>query len=391
MSRLPGWFSICLLLACFFLPITLGLTQLFTYLALVVLALSYARHRGQAAIRSSITWGAWLFAVCAILSIFTGQYFEESLSRIHRLFFLFLIPGIPYMAKQFRRELDGLRLVQGMTVAYLLGVVCLACYDVIRIPVFALQHGAWFDAGNMRDPQFYVTALCLGAAGFSSLGMGLKRRGTILGGLLVAAALVLHFKRGAWFSLLSMLALWSTFRRQWKRLVIGSLLIAVVAMLPPVQERLGNMRNEFSPQYGGRLDLWEHVAPKLIMDNPWGLGFKATQWADLRKHHIHVAQGLDHLHNNLLSITAETGVLGGLAWLGFMGAIAMVTFRTVRGGYPTNSVAHTLALGWGMAFGALFLNGLVEYNFGDSELYLLFCMLAAIQNMLWSERETALG
>ena len=113
---------------------------------------------------------------------------------------------------------------------------------------------------------------------------------------------------------------------------------------------------------------------RMIKDHPWlGVGparvsaaypgYRSADAPDRRP---------SHLHNNLTQIAAERGLAALLAWLGLL-VLAARDFVRLAARPATRAVAVS-ALG---AVAALFVAGLFEYNFGDSEVKMLFlCLLA---------------
>jgi O-antigen ligase len=87
---------------------------------------------------------------------------------------------------------------------------------------------------------------------------------------------------------------------------------------------------------------------------------------------------LNHLHNNLLQLALEIGWLGALAWLGWVTHVLVVALRAWRD-LPRDQVVERATLigalgGWI----ALLINGMVEFNFGDSEVYMLMNLLMGL-------------
>jgi O-antigen ligase len=80
-----------------------------------------------------------------------------------------------------------------------------------------------------------------------------------------------------------------------------------------------------------------------------------------------------HLHNNVVQIAAERGVPALVGWLWFVVALARDLIRRFRAGPNTFLSAAALS---GLA--ALLTAGLFEYNFGDSEVLMLFLILATL-------------
>ena len=88
-----------------------------------------------------------------------------------------------------------------------------------------------------------------------------------------------------------------------------------------------------------------------------------------------------HLHNNMMQIAAERGLLCLAAWLW----ILLVAFISVGRAFRRavdDSRGRALAAGSLGVLLAGFLAGLFEYNFGDSEFQMLFLFAMTIPWML---------
>ena len=80
-----------------------------------------------------------------------------------------------------------------------------------------------------------------------------------------------------------------------------------------------------------------------------------------------------HLHNNVVQIAAERGLPALAVWLWFLVALTRDLVRRFRTGRHPFLAAAALA-----CLVALMTAGLFEYNFGDSEVLMLFLMLATL-------------
>lgn len=79
-----------------------------------------------------------------------------------------------------------------------------------------------------------------------------------------------------------------------------------------------------------------------------------------------------HMHSDLLQIALERGLPALLLWLGLLFVYARVLWRNLRDRTRWHWIEHGLLLG---ALGGLvgfFLSGLVHYNWGDSEVVMIF-------------------
>jgi O-antigen ligase len=235
----------------------------------------------------------------------------------------------------------------------------------------------------MRDPQMYMVSLCILLAPFMGQGAGKKQVPAPVALGLNAIGLVLHFKRGAWFSFLLSAVVMSWLAR--RRKVVMAVVLCAVALVcvPQVRVRLQLLKQEWSDSQGGRHVLWTKVAPAMLKQYPLGMGYKATRHQDFLPYAAYVQPKLDHLHNNILQVTLEMGSAGLAAWLGWMAVTFWMLYSASRG---RPGEAAQLALGLLGAFCALMFNGMVENNFGDSEILMLLCFLMGLSFVIYEKQ-----
>jgi O-antigen ligase len=82
-----------------------------------------------------------------------------------------------------------------------------------------------------------------------------------------------------------------------------------------------------------------------------------------------------HLHSNLLQIAAERGLPALAAWLAFLIWALVDASKIFRAGDPTHRALAAVSMS---VLVALFVCGLFEYNFGDSEIANLFFILITL-------------
>jgi O-antigen ligase len=209
---------------------------------------------------------------------------------------------------------------------------------------------------------------------------------------------MLHFKRGAWLSFI-LAAVLIAFVSGRRKALVG-LIVFVLALLavPAVRDRMQLLHEEGSDRTGGRRVLWTRVAPALlhaqadvtmhvpalIGDYPLGMGWKATRHEDFLPYADYIQPRLNHLHNNILQVTLEMGWIGAGIWLYWMGLSLFVMFGGYRRFAASNVEAATIALGAAGGCTALLLNGMVENNFGDTEIFMTMIFLMALSALIWS-------
>jgi len=96
-----------------------------------------------------------------------------------------------------------------------------------------------------------------------------------------------------------------------------------------------------------------------------------------------------HMHSNILQIALERGLPALLLWLAFLGIYARTLWRSVRGQTKRQWIEHGILVG---ALGGLvgfFSSGLVHYNWGDSEVVMVFYAIMGLS--LVASRDTNTG
>ncbi len=185
-------------------------------------------------------------------------------------------------------------------------------------------------------------------------------------------AFVLNLKRGPWFAVFCEFIFLSALVS--KRIFFsGSLLGVMLVFFSPIYERIASMYEHFFIT-GGRFDMWK-LGFELIERFPLGLGF--TNADLIRTFDPSLPLLHRHMHNNILNIVLETGVMGGLFYIFFFYEI----FSTLRSTFSKNVevgqwsrlclVLATSIFGWQIA-------GVVEYNFGDGEIRFMALLLLGI-------------
>jgi O-antigen ligase len=205
---------------------------------------------------------------------------------------------------------------------------------------------------------------------------GLQKRRLLLGlaSLLMLIALVFTYTRGAWIGFLAGLIFIGVLRsRKTLFISLGAIILIVVtpAIFPhsSVSRRAASI---FNPASTDRLSMWKSSL-KIVKDYPLtGVG-----WKGFRKiYPEYISPGTyrsPHAHNNFLNVAVESGMLGlGIfLWLLIIILKSGVTiFKRVEDGYFKG-----ISLGFLGGFMAFIVGGLTEYNFGHSQVAMLFYFL----------------
>ncbi len=200
--------------------------------------------------------------------------------------------------------------------------------------------------------------------------------------LLTLAGLVATFTRGAWIGFgAGVLALLPGSRHGRIALVAGLVVLTLAFLAGPaaVRQRFLSMSDPEEATVKERRYMWESGIA-MWRAHPWlGLGpggvkreYARFALPEARK------QRTGHVHNTPLQILVERGVLGLAAWIWIWAAFYVEAVRAIRRLPPDDVGARRLVLGSAAAITGFLVNGLSEYNFGDSEVALVAWTLVAL-------------
>lgn len=192
------------------------------------------------------------------------------------------------------------------------------------------------------------------------------------------AALMMTLTRNAWIgvgaAIVLILALWKP-----KALVLAPIFVGLFYLAGPaaVKSRIRSVFDGRDPSNIARLE-YGRAGLKIIGERPiFGTGphtvhvvFQDPKYelGDYARHNV-------HLHNNFLQIAAERGLPALAAWLGFLGWAFLSLLHRFKTGAKE---IRPLAAAGLAAVAALVTAGFFEYNFGDSEVALLFLLIITL-------------
>jgi putative inorganic carbon (hco3(-)) transporter len=163
------------------------------------------------------------------------------------------------------------------------------------------------------------------------------------------------------------------------RAIIGLLAIIIVLFVfspAKIKQRLYSSITTQDP----RIEIWG-TSLQLIKENPWfGVGLTNVNREALkyRGSHAYPDWAYQHMHNNFLQIAAERGIIGLIFWVWLLirfGWDALGVYRASRISSMDSTEASIASLAAFGALTALVVAGIGEYNFGDSEILVLFLFI----------------
>jgi len=201
--------------------------------------------------------------------------------------------------------------------------------------------------------------------------------------LIITAALLLTYTRGAWCGLIAGCVVLLGCRKRTLLVALPLAVLIILVLVPPsLRARALSIgdRREIAVQQ--RLSMWASGL-RIFRDHPWtgvGMGAMTKVYPRYREPDSPVppTRPIGHLHNNVIQVSAERGLLGLASWLWLWVAYGWHTWRIFRRLGPEQTSARALVVGSLASVVAFHVEGLFEHTFGDSEVITLTYFLMAL-------------
>ena len=200
----------------------------------------------------------------------------------------------------------------------------------------------------------------------------------------LSVSLALTMTRSVWIATVSGLILLLFMRYfHWKTLLIAVVSLALMGLLAPepLQVRMRSVFSSQDPSNYARSAIWK-AGLRMVGAHPWlGVGPQRV-YRVFYDYHPHPEDRYRdgffpiHLHNNLLQFAAERGIPCALAWLWLVVKLAVDHWKRFRRPFNDQGTHSVHAIGF-LSVVVLFSAGMFEFNFGDSEVLMIFLFLAS--------------
>lgn len=351
----------------FFIPISISLIEIFSSFLLFSFAMRKIIKPDFKFLKSLPNLFLLLFLISSALSLFnSGSYIRISISTLlikwtrYILFCIVIQDGI-YDSRIMKRAVSVflfgafLVVLSGFS-QYFLGFEFLRHNKTIIIncgwPAITSSMGHYNDFGGYLVVVLSLIVTLL----LSDNCYGLKAVSLLVYAVMSLAAITLTFSRGSWVSLAASFVFMFIFARRnlWKLLPV-LLLVVAISFLPEVRER--SCLTFLSGGDSHRVKYWT-AAMEMIRDHPiLGIGL-GTFMSNFHKY-VKVLN-ISYAHNCYLQIWAETGMLGFISFVLFIGSFLYIGIKRL-----TASVDFILL---GLLSGMI---GFLVHSFLDTNLYSL--------------------
>ncbi|OEG62738.1 MAG: hypothetical protein BHK79_06365 [Halanaerobium sp. MDAL1] len=200
--------------------------------------------------------------------------------------------------------------------------------------------------------------------------------------LLFLFNLIFTKTRGAWLGFLAAVFILGLLKG--KKILLVSIIILLIIFISLPNVYTERFISSFNIEYDlktnrsntTRIGLWTS-AVKMFMNNPInGVGYDQFKQAYINNYKIKGISPFSHSHNNLLNFAAELGIIGLLSFLYLMFIVLKRLIIDYK--YAININYKLFYLSSILVFVIYNVQGLTQYNFGDTEPLHLFWFFIAI-------------
>jgi len=327
-----------------------------------------------------------LYSLCVVLSIVFSANPEGSLVGARQLVALLTLPlGLMLVrgARQTRRVVNGLIMMAAASGFWGLCQLLIGYGGIDQRIRGPFSHWMTF-AGVLLLADVLLMAQLVS-------GRGVKTAWRWIALALINFGLVACLTRGAWIAAAVAIAVVLLLRApRWLAFFAGLLMVLLLLSPTTVRDRASSIVDMSNFSNYDRLCMLE-AGWRMVRERPiLGHGPEMVRERyPIYRHPTAPRNWVPHLHNNVMQIAAEQGVVAAAAYVWLMVAAAWAAFRLYRRQKLVPGDGSDLYLG---AFGALVafnVAGLFEFNWGDTEVQRLALFLAAMP--FCASREPAVG
>jgi len=360
-----------LLIYCFFAAISISITEGAVVLGIIawfVKSISAKRLEWQ---KTPLDKPVLAFVIIALVTCFFGMNVSRSLVGVRTY-------GLILMIFLVLNNVPDIRRIRVLLLVMIAGVTLASCRTIWTYFTTTPP-----PPGNMTEAGILLIAI---GCAVSLLLYEKKISCKLLlvpAIVLMGAAQVLNFKRGAWAGLLIVLFIQGWMKSRKLILILILIMVAVFVFYPPAWQRVLKTKLQFETDDIPRLKIWRAV-PQVIREHPLGIGFGNNRLA-VRKYAGFEKKGF---HNSFIQIAMEMSLVGLAVFLWWMASSLRMGYSAFRRTDEKSRYEKALSLAAFSVFIGFLVHGLVESNFGDSEVVMLIYFLMGAVAMLYRQTDS---
>ncbi|MBA7471265.1 hypothetical protein ES707_06571 [subsurface metagenome] len=377
--------GVFLILFVFWSPISITGTQIAVSFALLFWVVGMLVMRRFQLMRTPLNIPITAFLVAAAIGVVMAVDFKHSLKGYMTLgwisiFFLF-VNNVKDVTR-FKKLVRILIIITTIAGAYAI------FQHFTRIDFFGnvkyVQKSLSRSTGFFNSPQTFgnyvllLLPMVFGLSFYSNTRR--EKRWLQLSGLIILTAIIFSYTRGVWLGLIGGLIFMAILRSKKLLLLVvtGIIVSSMFLVFLPSSRFTQRVVRTFKSErpVGDRIYFWQGSL-RIIRDYPiTGLGWEGFRIVYPKYKPAKGRQLVCHAHNNFIDMAVDSGLLGLGIFLWLLVTIYKVGFHI----FKELEDGYFKGIAWGFlgSLTAFLIAGLSQYNFGDSEVVMLFYFLLAM-------------
>ncbi len=345
---------------------SIAVTQIAYFTALALWLFKMINERKPLVHSTPFDYYFLAFILAELLATIFSYNPSESLYYFHKR--LVIIPII-YLLGYWLRSRQNL---EATLIIYFLSIFIVSMYGVFDVGLHFKEYLHFERRVNLF--QFYMTAgglmmisalMILAFISHINIPKRLKWMG-IITIVPVLISLLFTFTRSSWLGFIAGTALISYNRS--KKIFVGLVIVLAIILLivpPEFKDRIFSIVDPYHPTNVERLEMWQ-TGWKIFLDYPiLGIGDVGIE-TYYQKYGPPGSNPAGHLHNNYINLLVKIGIIGFVIIMTLFIKIFVIEIKTANK-YKNDWLINSTALGAAAAFIGFHVNGLFEWNFGDTE------------------------
>ena len=332
--------------------------------------------------RNSLNIPIVAFLVAAAIGVIMAVNFKHSLKAYTTLgwmFIFFLIVNNVKDAIQFKKLVRILILIATIGGAYgifqhLTKIDFFGNVKHLRLPM-ARSTGFFDGPATFGNYILLVLPVVIGLSSYIRIRR--EKRWLQLSGLIILTAIIFSYGRAVWIGLIVGLIFMGILgsRRLLLSILAGIMICSILILALPSSEFAQRVAGTVKSKHpvGDRTEFWEGSL-RILRDYPiTGVGWEGFRKVYPRYRPSEEEKSVSNAHNNFVDVAVDSGLLGMGIFIWLLVTIYKVGFHI----FKELEEGYFKGIAWGFlgSLTAFLIAGLSQYNFGDSEVVMLFYFL----------------
>lgn len=361
-----------------FSVISISLTQISVAIGMLFWLMKLYRTKSLRQMQLPIVMPIALFLLACIISIFASVNVYSSVIYSRKLLeitiFFFIINNVS--------QNDSLKLLKILICSMTIMSLYAICHAVVNgVSLEMRASGTMSIYMTFSGLLMLTNIMTISYLLFNVNKTNISKEWWIIIALLInMVSLFFTLSRNAWIGLLGGICFSFYFRKR-VLLLLTPVLIAILLFISPdvIKHRMISIFDIHDPTNLERLSMWQSGI-NIIKDHLLvGCGLDCVK--EIYPSYKTAESSINnpgHLHNNILQITAQTGLVGLVAWISIWVIYFSKISTLLKVVDKEDLLTRAIIVGSLSVFVSFLCAGIFEYNFGDSEILMLLLFLLAI-------------